>query len=186
MRATTIDIPLIVGGKEIRTNKQSKCYIPHEHMNVLATFHEATEKEVRMAIDGNSIVLRFLFYSFSFILAFFFSHLVFILFICLAALNAKKLWSEIDFETRASVFLKAAELLSGPWRSTLLAATILGQSKNIFQAEIDAAAELIDFLRFNAYFAQEIYNDQPLSSKGVWNRLVYRPLEGFIYAITPV
>jgi 1-pyrroline-5-carboxylate dehydrogenase len=96
------------------------------------------------------------------------------------------LWSELDFETRASIFLKAAELLSGPWRWTLLAATILGQSKNFFQAEIDASVELIDFLRFNAYFAQEIYNEQLLSSKGVWNRMVYRPLEGFIYAITPV
>lgn len=153
MRAAAIEIPLIIGGKEVRTSKQSKALIPHEHINVLATFHEATEKEVKMAID--------------------------------AALMAKKMWSEMDFETRASIFMKAAELLSGPWRSTLLAATILGQSKNFFQAEIDAAVELIDFLRFNAYFAQEIYNEQPLSPKGVWNRLVYRPLEGFVYAITP-
>ncbi len=92
----------------------------------------------------------------------------------------------MSWESRAAVFMKAAELLSGPWRWTVLAATVLGQSKNYFQAEIDASCELIDFLRFNVYFAQQIYEQQPESSKGVWNRMIYRPLEGFVYAATPV
>jgi 1-pyrroline-5-carboxylate dehydrogenase len=92
----------------------------------------------------------------------------------------------MSWESRAAVFMKAAELLSGPWRWTVLASTVLGQSKNYFQAEIDASCELIDFLRFNVHFAQQIYEQQPESSKGVWNRMVYRPLEGFVYAVTPV
>lgn len=102
-----------------------------------------------------------------------------------AALAAKELWSGLSWENRASIFLKAADLLAGPYRSKINAATMLGQSKNAYQAEIDSACELIDFLRFNVYFMTEIYNDQPQSSPGVWNRMEYRPLEGFIFALTP-
>ncbi len=102
-----------------------------------------------------------------------------------AALAAKELWSGLSWENRASIFLKAADLLAGPYRYKINAATMLGQSKNAFQAEIDAACELIDFLRFNVHFMGEIYRDQPESSPGVWNRLEYRPLEGFVFALTP-
>jgi len=102
-----------------------------------------------------------------------------------AALNAKLLWSELSWEHRAGIFLKAADLIANKYRYALNAATMLGQSKNAFQAEIDAACELIDFLRFNVHFATEIYQNQPQSSPGVWNRLEYRPLEGFVFAITP-
>src|SRR5690606_8723967 len=102
-----------------------------------------------------------------------------------AALNARALWSNLPWEHRASIFLKAAELIAGTWRYKINAATMLGQSKNAYQAEIDSACELIDFLRFNAYFMAQIYQEQPLSSAGVWNRIEYRPLEGFTFAITP-
>lgn len=102
-----------------------------------------------------------------------------------AALKAKTAWAELDWEQRASIFLKAAELLSGPYRAEINAATMIGQSKNVYQAEIDAACELIDFLRFNVQFMREIYNQQPISSKGIYNRVEQRPLEGFIFALTP-
>lgn len=102
-----------------------------------------------------------------------------------AALAAKKDWAEMDWEHRASIFLKAAELLAGPYRAKINAATMLGQSKSVFQAEIDAACEMIDFLRFNVQYAREIYTQQPISSKGVFNRVEHRPLEGFIFALTP-
>ena len=102
-----------------------------------------------------------------------------------AAMKAAPAWRELDFDDRAAIFLKAADLLSGPWRDRILAATMLGQSKTCFQAEIDAACELIDFWRFNVHFARQILADQPISSPGVWNRSDYRPLEGFVYAITP-
>ncbi|MCW5911116.1 MAG: L-glutamate gamma-semialdehyde dehydrogenase [Cyclobacteriaceae bacterium] len=102
-----------------------------------------------------------------------------------AALAAKELWAALSWENRASIFLKAADLLAGPYRYKINAATMLGQSKNAFQAEIDSACELIDFLRFNVYFMSEIYNEQPESSPGVWNRMEYRPLEGFVFALTP-
>lgn len=102
-----------------------------------------------------------------------------------AALAAKELWAELSWENRASIFLKAADLLAGPYRSKINAATMLGQSKNAYQAEIDSACELIDFLRFNVHFMSEIYNEQPQSSPGVWNRMEYRPLEGFVFALTP-
>ena len=102
-----------------------------------------------------------------------------------AALAAKELWSNLSWEYRASIFLKAADLLAGPYRYKMNAATMLGQSKNAFQAEIDSACELIDFLRFNVHFMGEIYRDQPESSPGVWNRIEYRPLEGFVFALTP-
>ena len=102
-----------------------------------------------------------------------------------AALAARPAWSTLPWQERAAIFLKAADLLAGPYRARLNAATMLGQSKNAFQAEIDAACELIDFLRFNAYFMQEIYRQQPQSAPGMWNRLEYRPLEGFVFALTP-
>lgn len=102
-----------------------------------------------------------------------------------AAMHAKEAWASLDWEHRASIFLKAAELLAGPYRSVINAATMLAQSKNAFQAEIDAACEMIDFLRFNVQYMQEIYRQQPISSKGVWNRVEQRPLEGFVFALTP-
>src|SRR4030095_1507863 len=102
-----------------------------------------------------------------------------------AALAAKQAWADLSWEHRAAIFLKAAELLAGPYRRIINAATMLGQSKNAFQAEIDAACEMIDFLRFNVQYMHEIYNQQPISSKGVWNRVEHRPLEGFVFALTP-
>lgn len=102
-----------------------------------------------------------------------------------AALNAKPLWEELTWEQRASIFLKAADLIAGPYRAKLNAATMLGQSKNAYQAEIDSACEMIDFLRFNVHFASQIYREQPVSSPGIWNRSEYRPLEGFVFALTP-
>jgi 1-pyrroline-5-carboxylate dehydrogenase len=101
------------------------------------------------------------------------------------ALDSKKAWANMAWEQRAAIFLKAAELIAGPYRARINAATMIAQSKNIFQAEIDASCELIDFLRYNVEFMTQIYNDQPKSDSSVWNRLEYRPLEGFIYAITP-
>lgn len=102
-----------------------------------------------------------------------------------AALAAKAAWNNLAWEQRAAIFLKAADLIAGPYRAKINAATMLGQSKNVFQAEIDAACELIDFLRFNTYYMMSIYEEQPQSSPGIWNRMEYRPLEGFIFAITP-
>jgi len=102
-----------------------------------------------------------------------------------ASLDAKKAWSEMPWESRASIFLKAAELVAGPYRAKINAATMLAQSKTIHQAEIDAACEYIDFLRFNVSFMQEIYENQPKNSPGIWNRISYRPLEGFVYAVSP-
>jgi 1-pyrroline-5-carboxylate dehydrogenase len=148
-----IEIPLIIGGKEVKTGNIGYCTIPHEHKHILAKYHIAGKKELEMAIA--------------------------------ASLEAKKNWQEMSWEHRSSIFLKAAELISGPWRATMNAATMLGQSKTAYQAEIDSACELIDFLRFNVYFAQSIYEDQPISTKEIWNRIDYRPLEGFVLAITP-
>ena len=102
-----------------------------------------------------------------------------------SAISAKKKWASMSWQSRASIFLKAAQLIAGPYRSKINASTMLGQSKNIFQAEIDAACEFIDFLNFNASYMEEIYKNQPESSEGIWNRLDYRPLEGFIFAISP-
>ena len=102
-----------------------------------------------------------------------------------AAKQAAPMWRSLSFADRAAIFLRAAELLAGPWRDTLNAATMLGQSKTVIQAEIDAACELIDFLRFNVYFAERLLAEQPISSAGTWNRFDHRPLEGFVYAITP-
>lgn len=152
-RATVVDIPMYIGGDEVRSNKKKPLSPPHDHQHILGHFHEGDKSHVQQAID--------------------------------AALAAKELWSSLSWENRASIFLKAADLLAGPYRYTINAATMLGQSKNAFQAEIDSACELIDFLRFNVYFMSEIYNEQPQSSTGAWNRLEYRPLEGFVFALTP-
>jgi 1-pyrroline-5-carboxylate dehydrogenase len=154
LRNQQIEIPLIIGGKEIKTGNTGKCVLPHNHGHVVGTYHKAGENEVQMAVK--------------------------------AALDARKKWAAADWHERISVFMKAADLLAGPWRATLNAATMLGQSKNVFQAEIDAAAELVDFFRFNSYYAVQIFEHQPAySPPGIWNRLEYRPLEGFVFAATP-
>ena len=149
-----IEIPIIIGGKEIKTGNMGKCILPHNHGTVVGTYHKAGEKEVQMAIESS--------------------------------LKARRQWAEMDWQDRASIFLRAADILAGPWRSLLNAATMLCQSKNVIQAEGDAACELIDFLRFNAFYAMKIYEQQPpISTAGAWNRLEYRPLEGFIFAASP-
>ena len=153
MASEKADIPVIVGGSEIRTGRVETSVMPHDHRHALARWHKAEAQHVEQAIA--------------------------------AAAEAQREWGAWPFEDRAAVFLRAAELLTTSWRATANAATMLGQSKTVFQAEIDAAAELIDFWRFNPYYAQQIYADQPLSSAAAWNRLEYRPLEGFVYAITP-
>jgi 1-pyrroline-5-carboxylate dehydrogenase len=152
-RSVEKDIPMYIGGQEIRTGKKKKLSPPHDHQHVLGYYHEGDASHVKMAIDE--------------------------------ALKAKEAWAALSWEHRASIFLKAADLLAGPYRPVINAATMLGQSKNAFQAEIDAACEMIDFLRFNVQYMQEIYHQQPLSSKGVWNRVEQRPLEGFVFALTP-
>jgi 1-pyrroline-5-carboxylate dehydrogenase len=153
MAGETVDIPIIIGGKEIRTGTTEKVVMPHQHGHVLGQFHKATDQHVRQAAD--------------------------------AAIRARKEWSSWSFDDRAAVFLRAAELLTTTWRSTVVAATMLGQSKTAFQAEIDAASELVDFWRFNVAFAQELLSEQPDSSHAVWNQMEYRPLEGFVYAVSP-
>jgi len=153
LRSQKLEIPLYVGGKEIRTGRLADCRCPHEHGHLLGRYHQAGPKEIILAVE--------------------------------AARRARRDWAAMPWHARAAIFLKAAELLAGPWRDTLNAATMLCQSKNVFQAEIDSACELIDFLRFNVYFAERIYEEQPLSSKGVWNYLEQRPLEGFVFAVTP-
>lgn len=152
-RSKVVDIPLIIGGKEIRTGKTGKIVNPSDHGHVLATFHMASEKEVALAIK--------------------------------AALDAKCQWMSLAWMERAAIMARAAELISKKYRFTLNAATMLGQGKNAFQAEIDSACEVIDYLRFNNYFASLIYMEQPKSENGTINRIEYRPLEGFVYSITP-
>ena len=153
MATERVDIPLIIGGQEIRTGKKQQAVMPFKHKHVLADYHLAEPKHVQMAMK--------------------------------AALAARREWSAWPLEDRAAVLLRAAELLSTSWRATLNAATMLGQAKTAFQSEIDAACELIDFWRFNVGYAQELYNEQPINSPGVWNSLEYRPLEGFVYAVSP-
>ena len=153
MLAEEIEIPLIIGGREVRTGRTRTVVCPHDHGHVLATCHMAGAEEVQAAIAASAV--------------------------------AWKEWSEMPFSARAAIFLRAADLLAGSWRPTLNAATVLNQSKTAYQAEIDSACELIDFLRFNCHFAQQIYADQPISSPGVWNRVDYRALEGFVFAVTP-
>ena len=153
LRSKEIDIPMYIGGKEVRSDNKSRLAPPHDHKHTLGHFHKSDKTHVTQAID--------------------------------AALAAKEKWANLSWEHRASIFLRAAELIAGPYRAKLNAATMLGQSKNAFQAEIDSACEIIDFLRFNVQYMTEIYAEQPISGPGVWNRLEWRPLEGFIYALTP-
>lgn len=153
MAGERVDIPVIIGGREIRTGKTSEAVMPHDHRHVLADWHRASAEHVTQAID--------------------------------AARAARREWANWAWEDRAAVFLKAAEMLATTWRSTLNAATMLGQSKTVFQAEIDAACELTDFWRFNPAYAQELYMEQPLSNHTMWNQLDYRALEGFVYAVSP-
>lgn len=149
-----VEIPLIIGGKEVRTGKLGKVVMPHDHQHVLGEYHLAGEKEINMAIE--------------------------------AAMAAKEGWANLRWEERASIFLKAAELLSGKYRYIMNAVSMLSTSKSAYQAEIDAACELIDFLRFNVYYAQQVYTDQPMySPKGLWNFVQQRPLEGFVFAVAP-
>jgi 1-pyrroline-5-carboxylate dehydrogenase len=147
------DIPMFIGGQEVRTEKTIPIRPPHDFAHPLGHFHEGLETHVHQAID--------------------------------AALEAKQAWSSMSWENRASIFLKAADLIAGKYRFHMNATTMLGQSKNVMQAEIDSACEIIDFLRFNVHFLSEIYRNQPISSPGIHNRLEYRPLEGFVLAITP-
>lgn len=151
--SSEIEIPLIIGGKEVRTGDTGKVTMPHRHGHVLATYHKAGEKEIRMAID--------------------------------ASREAGKLWTNIPWTTRASVLLKAASLISTKYRQRINAATMLGQSKNIYQSEIDAVCETIDFLKYNVSFAGRIYEFQPKSSFNQLNRMEFRPLEGFVFAVSP-
>jgi 1-pyrroline-5-carboxylate dehydrogenase len=153
LQSREIEIPLIIGGREVRTGKTEEIRAPHNHKIKLGFYHKAGKEEVEMAIS--------------------------------AALEARKTWAELPWEHRVSVFLKMADLLAGPWRYTLNAATMLGQSKTAYQSEIDAVAELADFWRFNSYYLAELVKDQPSSSPGTWNRMEYRALEGFIFAATP-
>jgi 1-pyrroline-5-carboxylate dehydrogenase len=152
-RNKVIDIPLIIGGKEIRTGKTGKVVMPSDHNHLLATYHMATEKEVSFAID--------------------------------AALDAKSEWMTLSWMERAAIMAKAAELISKKRRYQINAATMLGQGKNVLQAEIDSACEVVDYLRFNTHFASLIYREQPISENENINRLEYRPLEGFIFTVTP-
>lgn len=148
-----IEIPAIIGGKEVKTGRTIDVTMPHDHQHKLATLHLCGKEEVEQAIES--------------------------------ALEARKQWAETPWEQRVSIFQKAADLLAGPWRYILNAATMLGQSKNPYESEIDAVAELIDFYRLNAYYLTQIYQDQPFSPDGMWNRAEYRPLEGFVFAVTP-
>ncbi len=156
LRSKELDIPMYIDGKEVRSNDKVRIAPPHDHKHTLGYFHKSNKDHVKQAID--------------------------------AALAAKPKWEALAWEHRASIFLKAAELIAGPYRAKLNAATMLGQSKNAFQAEIDASCELVDFLRFNVQYMTEIYKQQPPvagTGFGVWNRVEQRPLEGFIYALTP-
>ncbi|MEC4115455.1 L-glutamate gamma-semialdehyde dehydrogenase [Myroides phaeus] len=150
---TQVDIPLFIGGEEIRTGDTKDLFPPFDHKHKLGVYHQADKALVEKAIS--------------------------------TALEAKKKWANMPWEHRASIFLKAAELLAGPYRAKINAATMIAQAKTLHQAEIDSACEFIDFLRFNVQFMTQIYSEQPASSEGVWNRIEHRPLEGFVYAITP-
>ena len=153
LSASEIEVPMVIGGKPVRTGSTAQAVMPHNHQHVLATYHQGGEAEVGMAVE--------------------------------AAAEAHREWSSLPWEARAAVFLRAADLLTGPWRDTMNAATMLGQSKTAFQAEIDAACELADFWRFNVSYMHRLISEQPISSPGVWNRVEYRPLEGFVFAVSP-
>lgn len=151
--STQIEVPLIIGGKEVRTGDTETVVMPHDHRHVLCTFHKAGPDEAQAAVE--------------------------------AAGAAKAAWADMPWEERTAIFLRASELLTTSWRDRINASTMLGQSKTAHQAEIDSACELIDFLRFNAKFTQDLYQTQPVSSPGCWNRLEHRPLDGFVFAISP-
>jgi 1-pyrroline-5-carboxylate dehydrogenase len=153
LRSQVLDIPMIIGGREVRTGNLVPIHPPHELKHLLGHYHKGDASHVQMAIR--------------------------------AALEAKEKWAALSWEHRASIFLKAADLIAGPYGDTINAATMLGQSKNVMQAEIDSACEMADFLRFNVRFMAEIYAQQPFSPEGVWNRVEQRPLEGFVFALTP-
>lgn len=153
MKSEVLDIPLIIGGKEVRTGNMGECRIPHDHGHLLARYHKAGQAEVDLAVA--------------------------------AAEEAWGAWSELEWSARAAIFLRMADLLAGRYRMVLNAATMLGQSKTCHQAEIDAACEYIDFLRFNAHYMADIYAQQPGSNPGMWNSVEYRALEGFVFAVTP-
>ena len=153
LESQQFDIPLVIGGEEVRTGNTFEAVEPHKRAHVLGTVHKAGTKEVELAIAASQ--------------------------------KAAADWSRTPWEERATIMLRASELLAGPWRQTLNAATMLGQSKTAHQAEIDAACELVDFWRFNVKYMTRIYEQQPISSPGVWNRMEYRPLEGFVFAVTP-
>ena len=148
-----LEIPAIIGGKEVKTDRQQDVVMPHNHGHKLGTVHLCGEEEVEQAVE--------------------------------AALEAREEWAALPWEERASIYLKAADLITGPYRYTMCASTMLGQSKTPHQSEIEAVGELADFLRFNAYYLQQIYRNQPYSPDGMWNRTEYRPLEGFVFAVTP-
>ena len=153
LQSQVLDIPMYIGGEEVRTENKKPISPPHDHQHIIAHYHQGDATHVDLAIN--------------------------------AALNAREGWENLSWEHRASIFLKAADLIAGPYRAKINAATMLGQSKNVFQAEIDAACELIDFLRFNVQYMTQIYEQQPESSKNIWNRIEQRPLEGFVFALTP-
>ncbi|PCH93013.1 MAG: 1-pyrroline-5-carboxylate dehydrogenase, partial [Bacteroidetes bacterium] len=152
-RSEEIEIPMWIGGKDVKSGNLVPMSPPHDHKHILGHYHQGDESHINQAID--------------------------------AAMAAKEDWINLPWEHRASIFLKAADLLAGPYRQKINAATMLGQSKNAFQAEIDAACEFIDFLKFNVHYMTEIYKQQPDSAPGMWNRLEQRPLEGFVFALTP-
>ncbi|MEM7105857.1 MAG: L-glutamate gamma-semialdehyde dehydrogenase [Bacteroidota bacterium] len=153
MKATSMDVPMYIGGKEVRTDNLVSIHPPHEIAHTLGHYHKGDASHVHLAIE--------------------------------AALSARAEWEDMPWQERAAIFLKCADLLAGPYRAKMNAATMLGQSKNAFQAEIDAACELIDFFRFNVQYMTQIYAEQPESAPGIWNRLEYRGLEGFIFALSP-
>ena len=153
MLGEEIEIPVVIGGREVRTGNTVQCICPHDHGHVLATYHQAGPAEIDRAVEAGQ--------------------------------QAWREWSEMAWEDRAAVFLKAADLLAGPWRDTVNAATMLNQSKTVFQAEIDSACELIDFWRFNPHYMRQLYREQPGSARGIWDYVEYRPLEGFVFAVTP-
>jgi len=152
-RAEQVDIPLVIGGEEIRTGDTEDVIVPHDRQRRLGVFHRARPEHVAMALD--------------------------------AAEQARAGWQALPWEERAAVFLRVGELLAGPWRDRLNAATMLDQSKTVHQAEIDSACEAIDFMRFNVHYMARLYAEQPESSPGVWNRLEHRPLDGFVFAVSP-
>jgi len=153
MAGRQIEIPMVIGGEEVRTGRTADVVMPHDHQHVLGQYHQGGEEEVTRAIA--------------------------------AAADARREWAEFSWEARAAVFLRAAELLAGPWRDTMNAATMLGQSKTAYQAEIDAACELADFWRYNVSYMHRLMSEQPISSPGIWNRIEYRALEGFVFAVAP-